>query len=76
MTMDGGTEIIKRGELWTDGAVIRYIGETPAEMPAFEREIDLDGNLLISNDPFEGVGVSEGKIILRNLPGLGLNIRK
>ena len=37
---------------------------------------DLDGNLLISNDPFEGVGVSEGKIILRNLPGLGLNIRK
>lgn len=37
---------------------------------------DLDGNLLISNDPFEGVGVSEGKIVLRNLPGLGLNIRK
>ena len=37
---------------------------------------DLDGNLLISNDPFEGVGVSGGKITLRNLPGLGLNIRK
>ena len=37
---------------------------------------DLDGNLLISNDPFTGVGVSGGKIILRNLPGLGLNIRK
>ena len=37
---------------------------------------DLDGNLLISNDPFEGVGVSKGKIVLRNLPGLGLNIRK
>ena len=47
MTMDGGTDIIKSGELWTDGAVIRYIGETPAEMPAFEREINLDGNLLM-----------------------------
>lgn len=37
---------------------------------------DLDGNLLISNDPFEGAGVSEGKIMLNNLPGLGLSIRK
>ncbi|MBQ3940154.1 MAG: amidohydrolase [Oscillospiraceae bacterium] len=46
MTMDGGTEI-RRGELWTDGTVIRYIGETPDELPAFEREIDLDGDLLM-----------------------------
>lgn len=37
---------------------------------------DLDGNLLISNDPFVGVEVSEGKITLNNLPGLGLSIRK
>lgn len=37
---------------------------------------DLDGNLLISNDPFVGVGVSGGKITLKNLPGLGLSIRK
>ena len=33
---------------------------------------DLDGNLLISNDPFEGVTVKEGKLILPNRPGLGL----
>ncbi len=33
---------------------------------------DLDGNLLISNDRFEGVTVREGKLILPDRPGLGL----
>jgi L-alanine-DL-glutamate epimerase-like enolase superfamily enzyme len=33
---------------------------------------DLDGNLLISNDPFSGVTVKNGKLILPNRPGLGL----
>jgi L-Ala-D/L-Glu epimerase len=33
---------------------------------------DLDGNLLISNDPFEGVKVVSGKLVLPNRPGLGL----
>ena len=33
---------------------------------------DLDGNLLISNDPFHGVRVEKGKLILPNKPGLGL----
>jgi L-alanine-DL-glutamate epimerase-like enolase superfamily enzyme len=33
---------------------------------------DLDGNLLISNDPFHGVKVEKGKLILPNRPGLGL----
>ena len=33
---------------------------------------DLDGNLLISNDPFHGVRVEKGKLILPNRPGLGL----
>jgi len=34
---------------------------------------DLDGNLLISNDPFTGVQVREGKLILPARPGLGLS---
>jgi L-alanine-DL-glutamate epimerase-like enolase superfamily enzyme len=34
---------------------------------------DLDGNLLISNDPFTGVGVKEGKLILNDRPGLGVS---
>jgi L-Ala-D/L-Glu epimerase len=33
---------------------------------------DLDGNLLISNDPFHGVQVEHGKLVLPNRPGLGL----
>src|ERR1035437_3850539 len=33
---------------------------------------DLDGNLLISGDPFHGVRVEQGKLILPKGPGLGL----
>jgi L-Ala-D/L-Glu epimerase len=33
---------------------------------------DLDGNLLISNDPFHGVRVEHGKLVLPKSPGLGL----
>ncbi len=33
---------------------------------------DLDGNLLISNDPYSGVRVEQGKLILPDRPGLGL----
>jgi L-alanine-DL-glutamate epimerase-like enolase superfamily enzyme len=36
---------------------------------------DLDGNLLISNDPFAGVGVQSGRLILNEQPGLGVNER-
>jgi L-alanine-DL-glutamate epimerase-like enolase superfamily enzyme len=36
---------------------------------------DLDGNLLIANDRFEGVLVREGKLILPDRPGLGLKPR-
>ena len=33
---------------------------------------DLDGNLLIANDPFRGVTVEKGKLTLPDRPGLGL----
>jgi L-alanine-DL-glutamate epimerase-like enolase superfamily enzyme len=33
---------------------------------------DLDGNLLIANDPFHGVRVEKGKLLLPSRPGLGL----
>ncbi len=36
---------------------------------------DLDGNLLIANDPYEGVTVRKGKLILPDRPGLGLKPR-
>lgn len=34
---------------------------------------DLDGNLLISNDPFEGIKIINGKITLNARPGIGLS---
>jgi L-Ala-D/L-Glu epimerase / N-acetyl-D-glutamate racemase len=34
--------------------------------------VDLDGNLLISNDPFRGVLVRDGRLVLPDGPGLGL----
>ncbi|CAD77170.1 MAG TPA: dipeptide epimerase [Rhodopirellula baltica] len=36
---------------------------------------DLDGNLLISNDLYEGVKVIDGKLTLNNLPGIGIRKR-
>ena len=33
---------------------------------------DLDGHLLIDNDPYEGVKVANGKLMLPNTPGLGV----
>ena len=37
-------------------------------------KVDLDGNLLIKNDPFEGLKVVNGKISLPNSDGLGLKL--
>ena len=37
---------------------------------------DLDGNLLISNDPFSGMQIVDGKITLTDKPGIGLKVVK
>ncbi|HLN72621.1 MAG: dipeptide epimerase [Methylococcaceae bacterium] len=37
---------------------------------------DLDGNLLISNDPYSGVQIEKGKIILMDRAGIGIQIIK
>jgi L-alanine-DL-glutamate epimerase-like enolase superfamily enzyme len=34
--------------------------------------VDLDGNMLIKNDKFQGVKAANGKIIPNDLPGLGI----
>jgi L-alanine-DL-glutamate epimerase-like enolase superfamily enzyme len=33
---------------------------------------DLDGNLLITNDPFDGLKIEEGKVTLPERPGTGV----
>ena len=35
---------------------------------------DLDGNLLIANDRFDGVKIVEGKIALPDRPGIGVKL--
>ena len=35
---------------------------------------DLDGNLLITNDRFRGVTISDGRLVLPDAPGLGLTV--
>lgn len=37
---------------------------------------DLDGNLLISNDPYSGVKVVKGKVVLSGHPGIGIQTIK
>ena len=46
LSMNGDMEI-RSDEVWTDGARICYVGPTKAELPVFERQIDLKGNLLM-----------------------------
>ena len=36
---------------------------------------DLDGHLLIDNDPYDGVSVVNGKLTLPDRPGLGIKAR-
>jgi len=36
--------------------------------------VDLDGNLLIDNDPYRGVVVDKGRLVLPNTAGLGLTL--
>lgn len=36
---------------------------------------DLDGHLLIDNDPYEGVKVMNGKLVLPDAPGLGVKVK-
>jgi L-Ala-D/L-Glu epimerase len=37
--------------------------------------VDLDGAMLLADDPFEGIGYEEGRILLSDEPGLGVRPR-
>jgi L-alanine-DL-glutamate epimerase-like enolase superfamily enzyme len=43
-----------------------------AQLSPLANWADLDGNLLISNDLFEGITIKEGKIMLPDAPGIGI----
>lgn len=44
-----------------------------AQLAPMARWADLDGNLLICNDPFEGAIVNDGKVIATDFAGIGLS---
>ena len=46
LSMNDDMDIVD-GEVWTDGDKISYVGPARDERPAFEREIDLKGDLLM-----------------------------
>jgi len=46
LTVSGGMQVTEQ-EVWVDGSVIAYVGPKKEEMPVFEREIDLEGDLLM-----------------------------
>ena len=35
---------------------------------------DLDGNLLISNDRFDGIKIIDGKVTIPDRPGIGVEL--
>jgi L-alanine-DL-glutamate epimerase-like enolase superfamily enzyme len=43
-----------------------------AQLGSLVDYIDLDGHLLIANAPFTGLGLSEGRLVLSERPGLGV----
>lgn len=66
LTFENENEVkISEAEVWTDGAVIYRVGETPETLPQFEREIDLRGDLLIPG--FKNAHTHSGMTFLRSL---------
>lgn len=45
-----------------------------AQLSPLAEFADLDGNLLISNDPYIGATIVNGKVTLNDLPGIGIKI--
>ena len=46
LRLKGGVQL-SEDEVWTEGSRIVYVGPTKADSPEFEREIDLNGDLLM-----------------------------
>jgi len=65
LALVGGSMEITADEVWTDGTKISYVGPTRADMPAFEREIDLRGNLLMPG--FKNAHTHSGMTFCRSL---------
>ncbi|MGM9615831.1 MAG: amidohydrolase family protein [Oscillospiraceae bacterium] len=56
---------VTENEVWVDGSRIAYVGPARDETPAFEREIDLNGDLLMPG--FKNAHTHSGMTFLRSL---------
>ena len=61
----GGGFDVTGDEVWVDGDRIAYVGPARADMPAFQREIDLRGNLLMPG--FKNAHTHSGMTFCRSL---------
>ncbi len=64
LRFDGGAHLTA-DEVWTDGGGIVYVGAPRRDMPAFEREIDLDGDVLLPG--FKNAHAHTAMVFLRSL---------
>lgn len=64
LTVTGGVDLAD-GEVWTDGGRIAYVGAPRTDMPAFEREIDLRGDVLAPG--FKDAHTHTAMVFLRSL---------
>ena len=55
---------VTENEVWVDGDAISYVGPAKEEMPVFEREIDLDGDLIMPG--FKDAHTHSGMTFLRS----------
>jgi len=46
-----------------------------AQLSPLAHWADLDGNLLISNDCYDGITITDGKVTLNERPGIGINAK-
>ena len=64
LTMTDGCAI-SSDEVWVDGGKIAYVGPARADRPEFDREIDLDGDLLLPG--FKNAHAHAGMTFVRSL---------
>ena len=61
----GGGAALGEGEVWVDGGRIAYVGATPGVRPAFTREIDLSGKLIMPG--FKNAHTHTAMVFFRSL---------
>ena len=55
---------VTENEVWVDGTAIAYVGPAKEDMPAFDRQVDLQGDLLIPG--FKNAHTHSGMTFLRS----------